>query len=93
MRTFPLGKETAAKAILGEGREVVAVLIVVHEKGDWVVSMDHSVDNGKSEPWDWENPPKTRIRPSGRRTEAWPYTSEGPLGGRSVNEGTAGLKI
>jgi hypothetical protein len=91
MRTFPLGIETAAKAILGEGRDVVAVLIVVQDKVDWVVSIDHIVDKGKSEPWD--NPPKTRIRPSGRRTEEWPYTSGGPLGGRGVNEGTAGLKI
>ena len=52
--------------------------------------MDQIVDNGKREPWD--TPPKTRIRPSERRTEAWPYISGGPLEGRRVNEGTAGLK-
>jgi hypothetical protein len=91
MRTFPFEIEVAAKAILGDGREVVAVLIVVHDKVDWVVSMDHIVDNGRREPLD--TPPKTRIRPSERRTEAWPYTSGGPLEGRSVNEGTVGLKI
>lgn len=50
IRIPPLSSETAAKAIRGDGRGVLEVLITVQTKFDWELSSTHIVENGNSVP-------------------------------------------